>query len=373
MSKIYVTQSSMPEYEEYCEMIKSIFNTHILTNNGPLHQQFQDELKQYLNVGGVNLFTNGHTALEYAIEYFDFKPGSEIITTPFTFTSTVNAIVRKNLVPIFCDINENDYTIDVNKIEDLITENTVAILPVHVYGNICDVNKIDEIAKKYNLKVIYDGAHAFGEKYNNIDIGNFGDITMFSFHATKVFNTIEGGCLTTKDQNKQEKLNELKNFGIIDQDNIDYIGGNGKMNEFCAAMGLCNLKHLDDNILKRCIIYKKYVSELCNTQGIVLNKMKDNIDYNYSYFPIVITDYYPLTREQLIKKLNENDIYPRKYFYPLVNETTAYSKYEKGNTPIALKISNSVLTLPLYADLTLEEVEKICNIIKNVKTKSIKI
>ena len=361
MSKILVTQSSMPKYEDYCLMIKQIWDSHWLTNQGPLHEELVNEIKEYLGVKNITLFTNGHLSLENAIQLLELK--GEVITTPFTFISTTHAIARNGLTPVFCDINPDDYTIDVNKIEELITDKTCAIIPVHVYGNVCNVDEIEKIATKYNLKVIYDAAHAFGVKYNGKSIANYGDISMFSFHATKVFNTIEGGALAYNNDNYKVNLNYLKNFGIRDEDHIEHIGGNAKMNEFQAAMGLCNLKELDNNIKKRKKIVLHYRKMLKNVKGIMLNCVQDNVESNYAYFPITIQDEYNMTRDELYIILQKHDIYSRKYFYPISNELEIY-KNCKGLTPIAKDISERVLTLPVYADLALVDVEKICNIIK---------
>ena len=236
--KVLVTRSSMPPFEEYVEMIRPLWESHWLTNMGTYHKQLEVELKKYLGVPQLSLMVNGHMALELTIQAMGFPEGSEIITTPFTFISTTHAIIRNKLVPVFCDIKLSDYTIDEDKIEELITEKTVAILPVHVYGNVCNVKKIQDIADKYNLKVIYDAAHAFGEKIKDTGIGNFGDASIFSFHATKVYNTIEGGAVAFRDENLYKKLYNLKNFGIRSEEIVAEVGANAKMNEFSAAMGL---------------------------------------------------------------------------------------------------------------------------------------
>lgn len=242
---INVTRSSMPSFEEYIEEIKSLWDSHWLTNMGAKHKQLQAELEAYMSTPHAILYTNGHLALENVIAALDLPSGSEVITTPFTFVSTTHAIVRNGLVPVFCDINETDYTIDVSKIEALITDKTSAIIPVHVYGNLCDTETIEKIAKKHNLKVIYDAAHAFGVSKNGVNSANFGDASMFSFHATKVFNTIEGGAVTFSDDRLVQILNDRKNFGIRGPESVEYIGGNAKMNEFQAAMGICNLRHVN--------------------------------------------------------------------------------------------------------------------------------
>jgi len=236
--EILVTRSSLPTLDEYVNEISDIWDSHWLTNMGVKHKELQCKLKEYLGVDNVDLLTNGHMALELSLQALNIH--GEVITTPFTFASTTHAIVRNGLTPVFCDINSNDFTIDVNKIEELVTDQTSAILPVHVYGNVCDVEKISEIAAKYDLKVIYDAAHAFGVKYKNKGIGVYGDVSCFSFHATKVFNTIEGGAVCFSDQNKDFGLNiyRLKNFGIRGPEIVDAVGANAKMNEFCAAMGI---------------------------------------------------------------------------------------------------------------------------------------
>ena len=248
---IYVTQSSMPPYEEYIEAIKPLWESRWLTNMGRYHQQLEKELQEYLDVPLISLTVNGHTALELVIQSFGFPEGSEVITTPFTFVSTTHAIVRNHLEPVFCDVKESDGIIDEDKIEALITPKTVAIVPVHVYGNLCNVEKIKEIADKYNLKVIYDAAHAFGVKYHDKGVGNYGDAAIFSFHATKVFHTIEGGAVVCKDRDMYAKIHDLKDFGIRNEELTASVGANGKLNEFSAIMGLCNLKHIDAALQSR--------------------------------------------------------------------------------------------------------------------------
>ena len=262
--------------------------------------------------------------------------GGEVITTPFTFASTTHAIVRNNLVPVFCDINEDDYTIDTNKIEELITDNTVAIVPVHVYGNMCDVEEIDRIAKKYGLKVVYDAAHAFAAhafavKYKGKSSANFEDASMFSFHATKVFNTIEGGCVCFKEDSWTTLLNDMKNFGIHGPETVEYVGGNAKMNEFQAAMGLCNLRHLNEEIEKRKKIVEKYRERLYGVDGIKLSVIQPDVESNYAYFPVVFDDY-KYTRNEVVEKLAESGNGARKYFYPLTNSYECYRNYPTADT-----------------------------------------
>ncbi|MDQ0227129.1 DegT/DnrJ/EryC1/StrS family aminotransferase [Metabacillus niabensis] len=361
MKTIQVARPSMPDFEEYVAEIRDLWENQWLTNMGAKHTKLEKELSTYLDTPHVSLFTNGHLALEIAIEAF--KLTGEVITTPFSFASTTQAIVRKGLVPVFCDINSNDYTIDTTKIESLITDKTSAIIPVHVYGNVCNMDEIERIAKKYNLKVIYDAAHAFGVTIDGVGVGNFGDASMFSFHATKVFNTIEGGCLTFHEKSLYQKLNSLKNFGITSPETVDYIGGNAKMNEFQAAMGLCNLKRVNSDIEKRKAIVDRYVELLGNIPGIKLVKPQSNIVSNYSYFPVLF-DGYRMNRNEVCDILMQHNIISRKYFYPLISNYECYKDmFIFNETPVASYISERILTLPLYADLELETVDKICEII----------
>lgn len=373
--KILVTRSSMPPFEEYIEEIKEMWDTHWLTNMGVKHKQLESDLADYLGIEKENiaLFVNGHQALECIIEAMGLgneknawgEPKNEVITTPFTFASTTHAIVRKGLKPVFCDIKADDFTIDADKIEELITDRTCAIIPVHVYGNLCDVEKIDEIAKKYDLKVIYDAAHAFGVTKDGVSSAKFGDASMFSFHATKVYNTIEGGAVSFNNTELKTTLNQWKNFGITGQESVELVGGNAKMNEFAAAMGICNLRHLEEEILKRKKVEEKYRSMLECIEGIQLNPVIEDVKSNYAYFPIVFDEeVLGVTRDEVFKALADNGIGARKYFYPLTSEYECYEElFDSRDTPIALKMSLRVLTLPLYADLQMEHVEKICNVI----------
>lgn len=365
MDKILVTRSSMPAFEEYCEEIKELWDSHWLTNMGMKHRKLQRELEVKLDVPHVVLYTNGHLALENAIAALNLPKGSEVITTPFTFASTTHAIVRNGLVPVFCDVNTRDYTIDVDQLEALITDRTAAIVPVHVYGNMCDVEAIDLIAKKYGLKVIYDAAHAFGVKYKGISSACFGDASMFSFHATKVFNTIEGGAVCFKNDSWVQLLNDMKNFGIHGPEEVAYVGGNAKMNEFQAAMGICNLRHLDEQIAKRKKVVEHYRERLSDIDGIQLCVTQENVESNYAYFPVVF-DGYQYTRNEIYERLQEQGITARKYFFPLTNSFECYRHYPTAGvekTPVAQHLSLRVLTLPLYADLKLEEIDRICDII----------
>lgn len=367
MNRILVTRSSMPSMDEYMREIQELWDTHWLTNMGVKHNQLQDRLKDYLGVPNIDLLTNGHMALELTMQAINLH--GEVITTPFTFASTTHAIVRNGLTPVFCDINPDDFTIDVSKIEALITDRTCAIVPVHVYGNICNVKEIQRIAHKYELKVIYDAAHAFGETYEERGIGSFGDVSCFSFHATKVFNTIEGGAVCFEDEEFGLNLYRLKNFGIRGPEVVDGIGANAKMNEFCAAMGLCNLKHVSEEIEKRKCVAEYYRSHLEGIDGIQLNPVQKDVKQNYAYFPVIFDEkVFGSSRNEVFDKLAENGIAARKYFYPLTNTYDCYhGRYDVNLTPVALHISKRILTLPIYADLALEDVDRICKIVLECK------
>ncbi len=365
MARINVTRSSMPKYEEYCQEIKALWETHWLTNMGAKHQELQHKLEEFLGIPYLSLFTNGHLALEGILSCLALEKGGEIITTPFTFASTTHAIARCGFNPVFCDVNISDYTIDVEKIESLISEKTVAIVPVHVYGNICDVDAIDRIAKKYHLKVVYDAAHAFGVKYKGISAVSFGDASILSFHATKVFNTIEGGAVCYSDELLTDQLHEIKDFGIHSEEEINSIGGNAKMSEFQAAMGLCNLRHINEEICKRRIIVERYHERLENINGIKMCEPQNDVQSNYAYLPVVFEgDNY--IRDAIFERLKAHGIGARKYFYPLTNSFPCYHSCKgagRSGTPIASYLADRVLTLPLYADLSLKDVDEICDVI----------
>lgn len=355
---ILVTQSSMPPFEEYVNEIRDIWESRWLTNMGAKHKQLEVELTRYLGTDNIVLFTNGHLALENIIAALNLT--GEVITTPFTFASTTHAIVRNGLTPVFCDINDKDYTIDVEKIEPLITEKTSAIIPVHVYGNICDVEKIEAIAKKHNLKVIYDAAHAFGVERKGVGIANFGDASMFSFHATKVYHTIEGGAVCFRNPSLKKTLNAQKNFGFADPESVTFVGGNAKMSEFQAAMGLCNLRHVNEEIAKRKVIAEKYYELLGNINGIIINPPKPDIRHNYAYMPVVF-DGYKYTRDEVFEKLKDKNIFARKYFYPLTCNLECYRDInQRSNIAIAVNVADKILTLPIFADLESQTIEDIC-------------
>lgn len=363
MERILVTRSSMPAIDEYMREIAEMWENHWLTNMGPKHKQFQAMLLDYMSVENIELLTNGHMALELTLQAMNLQ--GEVITTPFTFASTTHAIVRNGLEPVFCDIDPNTFTIDTEMLESLITDRTSAIMPVHVYGNVCNIEEIERIARKYELKVIYDAAHTFGETYKGKGIGSFGDASCFSFHATKVFNSIEGGAVTYHDKRLGDILYELKNFGIHGPEEVSAVGANAKMNEFCAAMGICNLRHVDEEIAKRRVVVERYRSHLEGIEGLQLNAIQPEVKSNYAYFPIVFEEkQFGSSREEVFEELAKNQVVARKYFYPLTNTFSAFhGKYNVLDTPVALHVSKRVLTLPLYADLALEDVDRICGII----------
>ena len=362
-ANIYVTKSIMPSLEEYTAMIAPMWNNHMITNMGPLHTRLEQELKTFLHLDHILLMTNGHISLELALQALDLPEHSEIITTPFTFISTTHAIVRNGLVPVFCDINPQDFTIDTDKLEKLITEKTSAILPVHVYGNICHIEAIEAIAARHHLKILYDAAHTFGETYKGIPVGNLGDVSIFSFHATKVFNTIEGGAVCFHDEDYGRRLQDLRNFGIRDEEEIPGIGSNAKMDEFRAAMGLCNLKYIPEAISQRKHIAERYFERLAGVQGIRLNVVSADTESNYAYFPIVF-DGYRKSRNQVYTELKSYGIYSRKYFYPITPYAQCYrNTYGSADVTTAAYISERILTVPIYPDLSSEDVDRICDII----------
>lgn len=363
--KIMVTKSSMPSLEEYVTEISELWDSHWLTNMGVKHQQLQQELTEYLDVDNVELLTNGHMALELTLQAMNL--GGEVITTPFTFASTTHAIVRSGLTPVFCDIDPITYTINPEKIEELITNRTCAIVPVHVYGNVCNVEGIERIAHKYNLKVIYDAAHCFGVTYRNRGVASYGDASCLSFHATKVFNTVEGGAVCFSDKHLGNALYDLKNFGIHGPEEISAVGANAKMNEFCAAMGICNLRHIDQELQKRKKVIERYRSHLESVKGIQLNAIQDNVQSNYAYFPVVFWEReFGVDRDEIFSLLEKNRINARKYFYPLTSMFDCYRGGDYvGDTPVASQISQRILALPVYADLSMGDVDRICKIILN--------
>lgn len=369
MSRINVTKSSMPPFDEYIEELRPIWESRWLSNRGVASKKFEENLKDYLGCENVWLFANGHLAMEVALQALDLNRGmpegvkGEVITTPYTHISTTNAIVRNGLEPVFVDVKEDDYTINPELIEEAITDKTVAIVPTHVYGYLCDVKAIDEIAKKHNLKVVYDAAHAFGVTFHGVSAANFGDAAMFSTHATKVFHTIEGGLVTYKDAKLFDAMQYIVNFGFTSQEEAAYVGTNARMNEFEAVMGICNLRHISEEIAKRKVIGDRFMERLEGIKGIKLIKPEEGLVWNYAYYPVIF-DGYKETRDEIMAKLEADNIFARKYFYPITNKFACYAeKYGKTHVPVAAHAADSVLTLPMYADLTLEEADRICDVI----------
>ncbi|WP_163583238.1 DegT/DnrJ/EryC1/StrS family aminotransferase [Gracilibacillus saliphilus] len=363
---IMVTRPLLPDLSSVNCQLKDVWDSKWITNNGPKSKELLQELKNYLSVKHFSLFNNGTLALILGLKALKLE--GEVITTPFTFPATVEALDWNGLTPVFCDIDTETLNIDANKIESLITDRTSAILGVHVFGNPCNVNKIQQIADKYNLKVIYDGAHVFGTYLNGKPIGEHGDMTMFSFHATKLFNTIEGGALTFKNEILNERLDLLKNFGIDKPDTVELSGLNAKLNEVQAAMGLEVLKIVTDEKKKRYRIKELYELLLGEIPGIrILTKHKEE-QSSYQYFVIEVDEEeYGISRNELHEKLKEFNVYTRKYFYPLCSDFKWYKNFpsaQKENLPVANKKVNQVLAMPFYGDLTNEEVEQICSIIK---------
>ncbi len=362
---INVTRSSMPSFEEFCHQIRPLWETHWLTNKGTLHQELQTRLQEFLDVPHVTLYTNGHLALEGILSALNLPRGGEIITTPFTFASTTHAIVRCGFQPVFCDINDTDYTLDATRLEALVTPRTVAILPVHVYGNLCDIDTIQAVASRHGLKVVYDAAHAFGVRRNGIGVANFGDASMFSFHATKVYHTIEGGAVCFRDDALVQVLDDMKNFGIRGPERVAFIGGNAKMNEFQAAMGLCNLRHIGECIALRKAVHDRYFERLDGVEGLRLCPPQPGVTPNYAYFPVVFRGY-KRTRDEVFERLKAQGIIARKYFHPLTNAFECYADQpwaDPEQTPVAKLAASQVLTIPIYSDLALTDVDRICDAI----------
>ncbi len=366
MKKTYVTQPSLPDLEEFVPYLERIWESKNLTNNGDFHKEFERMLAECLGVKYVSLFCNGTIALLTGLRALEIE--GEVISTPFTFVATTHAIKWAGLTPVFCDIDPITYNINPDKIEELITEKTKAIMPVHVYGNPCDIDRIQQIADKYNLKVFYDAAHAFGVKIRNTSICNFGDLSMLSFHATKIFNTFEGGALVTDNYELKQKIDKLKNFAFEDEVTISGLGINGKMNEFQAALGLLQLKYIKNNIKKNKSISKYYREELKSVPGIMFLKENEDVEYNYSYFPILINkNEYGLSRDDLYYKLTENNIFARRYFFPLISNLKLYQDYQSAQKkllPVSNRISEQVLCLPIYPDLERETQNRIIKIVK---------
>lgn len=365
---VYVTRPQMPSLEDYVRKLEVIWQTHWLTNSGPFHTEFEKKLADYLGIKHLNLFVNATIALIVALKSLEIGEG-EVITTPFTFPATVHVLWWNRLTPVFCDIEEKTFNIDPEKIESLITPQTKAILPVHVYGNPCDVVAIQEIADRHSLKVIYDAAHVFGVKLNGESILRYGDISALSFHATKLFNTIEGGALICRNNEIKEKIRFLKNFGIAGEETVIGPGINGKMNEFQAAFGLLELELVEREIQDRKRLTEQYRQGLKGIAGICCQEDLPGVTHNYGYFPILVEPtLYGCDRNELYQLLKKCNIYTRKYFYPLCSDYACYSGLPSARPellPAARRVSSQVLCLPLYGDLDKDVVDVICKVVWN--------
>lgn len=365
---IYVTRPILPDLSKVNIELQDIWESQWLTNGGAKHQLLEEELKKTLKVPGISLFNNGTIALIVAIQ--SLRLSGDVITTPFTFPATPHVLPWNDISPIFCDIDENTLTIDAEKLEKMITPKTTGILGVHVYGMPCNVAKIQEIADRYGLKVIYDAAHAFGTEIGGVGIGTFGDISMFSFHATKLFHTLEGGALTFNNPQLKPRIDLLKNFGIKNEEEVVMPGINGKMNEVQAAVGLINLRYIDEEREKRRNILDAYKKYLADIPGIKIFEIPDNIRNSYQYFVIRIGKEFGRSRDEVHAHLKERNVHTRKYFYPLCSEYSCYKHLPSANPenlPVAHKIVKEVLCLPFYGGLSLEDVKSICLMIRELQ------
>jgi dTDP-4-amino-4,6-dideoxygalactose transaminase len=362
---IYVTQPALPEIEEFIPYLKAIWDSKVLTNGGQFHQELEDKLKKYLDVNEISLFCNGTIALITALQVLGIK--GEVITTPYSFVATSHALKWNNIEPVFVDIDPQTFNIDPRKIEAAITSNTTAILAVHCYGIPCDVDAIEKIASKYNLKVIYDAAHAFGVNCHcGKSLLTHGDLSVLSFHATKVFNTFEGGAIVSQNKEIKKLIDQLKNFGYVDELTVEVPGINGKMNEISAVMGLLQLQTVESAIFQRKLIDKRYRDAFKLKKGIRCAEFSQQIQSNYSYFPILVDEEFNLNRDDLYHKLKSKNIFSRRYFYPLISDFPMYQNLpssSKENLPIASKISSQVLCLPIFPDLEVADQQSIINLI----------
>lgn len=359
--EIFVTQPTLPPLEEFTELLKDIWDRTWLTNNGVYHQQLEKALAEYLGVPYVSLFSNGTLALISALQVLNIT--GEVITTPYSFVATTHALWWNNIKPVFVDIEPEFCNLDPAKIEAAVTPKTTAILPVHVYGNPCNIRAIQDIADRYGLRVIYDAAHAFGVKQNGQSILNFGDLSILSFHATKVFNTIEGGAIVCHDEKTKKRIDYLKNFGFENETSVVAPGINAKMNEVQAAYGLLQLKSIEENLQKRKVISETYRKGLNGIKGIRCINEPLNVNYNYAYFPVFVDEReYGMSRDELYEKLKENNIYGRRYFYPPISQFPTYRGLDSANPkqlPNAITAAEEVICLPLYPELENKDLNRI--------------
>ena len=362
----YVNKPFLPPLEEFLPYLEQIWQSKILTNGGPFHQQLEAELCAYLGVEHISLFTNGTIALVTALQ--SLRITGEVITTPYSFVATSHSLLWNSIKPVFVDIQSDSLNIDPNKIEAAITSQTTAILAVHCYGHPCDIEAIQKIADRHNLKVIYDAAHAFGVKCHCGSLLKHGDLSVLSLHATKVFNTFEGGAIICPNIDAKIRIDQLKNFGYVGETSVVEAGINGKMSEFNAALGLLQLKYVDEAIQKRKRIDQAYRKKLAGVMGVHCLDGTGELVPNYAYFPIFIGSEYPLDRDELYERMKENGVHLRRYFYPLISEFSMYrglSSSHRDNLPVANKAASQVLCLPIYPDLPLEIVDEICHFINS--------
>ena len=362
--KILVTQPTLPDLDRYKALLQQIWDNKWLTNNGAFHQEFEQKLADYLGVPYVSLFSNGTIALMVALKALDIQ--GEVITTPYTFVATSHSLLWNNNTPVFADVDPVYGNLSVAEVEKHITDKTTAIMPVHVYGNPVDVEGFERLAKKYNLKIIYDAAHAFGVQQNGKSILNHGDLSILSFHATKTFNTVEGGAIISHDLETKKQIDYLKNFGFANETSVITLGINGKMNELIAAFGLLQLEHIDSDIAKRQKVADLYREALKGVKGIRFLEDMPNVRHNFSYFPIFVEPDYPLTRDELYEKLKANDIFGRRYFYPLVSDFPMYKDLQtatKENLPMATRLAEQVICLPMYAELSEKDISIISKLV----------
>jgi dTDP-4-amino-4,6-dideoxygalactose transaminase len=364
---IYVTQPALPPLDEFVEYLRQIWDNKILTNNGAFHKQLEKELAEYLGVKYISLFSNGTLALMIALQ--TLRITGEVITTPFSFVATTHSLWWNNIKPVFADIESDYFNLDPEKVEAAITPQTTAIMPVHVYGNPCKLERFQQIADTYGLKLIYDAAHAFSVKVKGESILNFGDLSVLSFHATKVFNTIEGGAIICHDEKTKHRIDFLKNFGFADETTVIAPGINAKMNEVQAAYGILQLKYIDENIAKRKAIAEAYRIQLADVPGIRFLKDMEEVNHAYSYFSILVdASIYGKTRDELYDELKQHNIFGRRYFYPLISQFPTYRglpSAKPSNLPVAEKVAEQVICLPIYPDLAINAVVKICKIIQD--------
>jgi dTDP-4-amino-4,6-dideoxygalactose transaminase len=362
--KIFVSKPTLPPLEEFVPYLEKIWGSGVLTNGGSFHEELEKKLCEYLGVEHICLFANGTIALVTALQAL--KITGEVITTPYSFVATSHSLLWNGLEPIFADIDPISLNLNPAKIEAAITPRTTAIMPVHCYGHPCDIDAIEKIANKHNLKVIYDAAHAFGVECHCGSVLNHGDLSVLSFHATKVFNTFEGGAIVCPDAKTKKHIDQLKNFGFIDEITVVAPGINGKMSEFNAALGLLQLKYVNEAIQKRKVIDALYRKNLNGVKGIHCLNGYGETKSNFAYFPILVGGNYPIQRDDLYHKLKDKGIHPRRYFYPLISEFSMYQNIPSSsstNLPCATETSKQVLCLPIYPDLEIEVIDEICNLI----------